>query len=66
MRGYAGLEVNGNMGAGTPLSFIPQVFIPVPLFGAPVDVGLGAPWSPGLRSGEPASIGGVLRVVFEP
>jgi hypothetical protein len=38
----------------------------VPLFGAPVDVGLGAPWSPGLRSGERASIGGVLRVVFEP
>jgi len=66
LRGFAGLEVNANVGAGAPLSFVPQVIFTVPLFGAPVDVGLGVPWSPGLRSGEPASIGGVLRVVFEP
>jgi hypothetical protein len=66
LHGFAGLEVNANVGAGAPLSFVPQVFVTVPLFGAPVDVGLGAPWSPGLRGGEPASIGGVLRVVVEP
>jgi hypothetical protein len=66
LRGFAGLEVNANVGAGAPLSFVPQVVFTVPLFSAPVDVGLGAPWSPGLRSGEPASIGGVVRVVFEP
>ena len=66
LHGFAGLEVNANVGAGAPLSFVPQVVFTVPLFGAPVDVGIGVPWSPGLRSGEPASIGGVLRVVFEP
>jgi hypothetical protein len=66
LHGFAGLEVNANVGAGAPLSFVPQVFVTVPLFGAPVEVGLGAPWSPALRSGEPSSIGGVLRVVFEP
>jgi hypothetical protein len=66
LHGFAGLEVNANVGAGAPLSFVPQVFVTVPLFGAPVDFGVGIPWSPALRSGEPASIGGVLRIVFEP
>jgi hypothetical protein len=65
-RGFAGLEVNANVGAGAPLSFVPQVFFTVALFGAPVDLGVGIPWSPGLRSGQPPSIGGLLRVVFEP
>lgn len=50
LHGFAGLEVNANLGAGAPLSFVPQVFVTVPFFGVPVDVGLGVPWSPSLRS----------------
>jgi hypothetical protein len=65
-RGFAGIELNTNIGAGAPLTVVPQVFVTVPVFGAPVDVGFGVPWSPGLRGGEPAAIGGILRVVFEP
>jgi hypothetical protein len=66
LHGFTGLEVNANVGAGAPLSFVPQVFVTVPFVGVPVDVGLGVPWSPGLRSEQPASIGGVLRIVLEP
>jgi hypothetical protein len=66
VRGFAGLELNANVGAGPPLAIVPQVFVTVTVFGAPVDVGVGVPWSPALRSGEPSSIGGVLRVVVEP
>jgi hypothetical protein len=66
LHGFAGLEVNANVGAEAPLSFVPQVFVTVPFLGAGLDLGLGVPWSPSLRSEQPASIGGVFRVVFEP
>ena len=64
-KGFAGVEVNGNVGSGPPLSLVPQLFVSVPFLPVPTAVGLGIPWSPALRAGQQASIGGILRLVVE-
>ena len=64
-KGFAGVEVNANLGSGPPLSLVPQLFVDVPFVPVPATVGLGIPWSPPLRAGQQASIGAILRLIVE-
>ena len=64
-RGFAGLEVNANVGSGPPLSLVPQLFVALPFVPVPAAVGIGIPWAPPLREGQRSSIGAMLRLVVE-